>query len=730
MTDTPELGQLARMMGIETSYWDIFGTFHETTAESRRALLGAMGCDVSSDEAIRYELTMAETRRWRSLLPPVRVIRTGAGAPAVEINVAADAMTRQMHWRIAMEGGEARSGSFAPSALPRAGARHIDGAETFRLDLGLPATLPEGYHRLYVDDGDREENCGLIVAPPAAYRPAWMDRNGRQWGWACHLYGLRSGKDWGVGDFSDLGALAEASHGASVIGINPLHSLFTARPEEASPYSPSSRAWLNPIYIDVTAVDEFADCEAVRRLIASPEFEADLGAARAAHFVDYTRTTTMKMAALAAMYDHFADRHPPSPAPDARRSAFNRFVEEGGPALRRYALFEALQEHFAGSSWTAWPAAFRRPDSPETAAFAHRHRSRVEFFVYVQWLADEQLARAAQRCAAAGMTVGLYRDLAVGANPDGADVWSDQAVYVHGARVGAPPDAFNALGQDWGLPPWNPVALRQLEYEPFVRIVRANMRHAGALRIDHAMAMQHLFWLLPGQDRVPGAYVTYPMDDLLGILALESHRNRCVVIGEDLGTVPEGFRERMAAEAILSYRVLFFERHADGLYRRPDVYPTRSVAIALTHDMPTIRGYWESRDLGERRKIGLIPDDASLRDALAGREIEKSVLVAALRDQNLLPAAGTGDSAGPDLHAVVVAIERFLARTPSRIMLANIDDAILEADQLNLPGTVFEVPNWRRKLSAPIERIATDEFVAELAKTITAERAGVTTGAA
>jgi len=726
MSEAPDLERLAGVWGIESAYWDIFGTLHETSPDSQRALLAAMGCDVSSDTSISREIHAAETRPWRHRLPPVRVIRSGSAPGEVEINLPARSSARPMRWRLVLEGGGQLGDIFLPESMPHVAAKRVDGADIHRIRLALPRSLAEGYHQLHVEDGDCDASCGVIVAPPAAYRPPWMDEGRRQWGWACHLYSLRSDPNWGIGDFSDLEALAAVSHGAAILGVNPLHSLFAARPEEASPYSPSSRGFVNPLYIDVTAVPEFAACEAARNLVASPAFAADLVAARQSAATDYTRVARIKMTVLGSLHADFAARRSGGREPDARRRAFDRFVEAGGAALQRYALFEALQEHFDGKPWRTWPAPFRTPEGAAAAAFARDHAARVEFFAYLQWVADTQLGAAAARCANAGMAVGLYRDLAVGANPDGADVWSDQAFYAHGARVGAPPDAFNAQGQDWGLPPLHPANLRQAAYEPFIRLVRANMRHAGALRIDHAMAVQHQFWLVPGEGAPPGAYVTYPIDDLLGILALESKRNRCVLIGEDLGTVPEGFRERMAAEAILSYRVLFFERYPDGLYRRPDTYPAQSVAVALTHDMPTIAGFWQARDLRQRREIGLLPDDAAWRAETARREADKAKLIAALRDQGLLPDPHEGDSASPDLPSLVAAVERFLARTPSCIMLANIDDVALEPDQLNMPGTVFEYPNWRRKLSIGLEAFARDGFVSRIAEMIAAERERVT----
>jgi 4-alpha-glucanotransferase len=384
----------------------------------------------------------------------------------------------------------------------------------------------------------------------------------RLWGIAAQLYLLRTATDWGIGDFGDLRSLVElaAARGADVIGLNPLHAMFTDNPEHASPYSPASRLLLNVLNIDVTAVPELLECPDTRELIASEGFRAGLEACRAKPLVDYAAVTAIKLSVLEMLFDSCR-----TATDQARWQAFEAYRRERGEVLERNCLFLALREHFAGrdpahADWHAWPEEYRDPASPAVTAFAAENRRRIDFLAWLQWVADTQLGAAAAAAAERGMAVGLYRDLAVGADRAGAETWADAAAVVSGAQVGAPPDIYNPAGQDWGLPPFHPRALREEGYRSFVELVRANMRHAGGLRIDHVMGLQHLYWVPQGQKPSAGAYVRYPMEDLLGILALESHRQRCLVVGEDLGTVPEGFRERMAAADILSYRVLFFEQ--------------------------------------------------------------------------------------------------------------------------------------------------------------------------
>lgn len=727
MNEHDPLTQLADLMGIVPSYWDIFGGYHETAEETKRVLLQAMGYDVSTKDATLESLKRTDRRRWGRLVRPVRVLRANGPPLTVPLYVPREKMTCEIRWRLLQEDGAEYAGRFLPEQSQPSASHNLDDTEIYEVPFELPVNPPAGYHRFDVSIGETKQSCKLIVAPPAAYRPPWTQTEEtqteeRKWGWACALYALRSDRNWGIGDYSDLGRFAAAALGADTIGINPLHSLFLQKPEDASPYSPSSRIFLNPLYIDVAAAESYLQGNAVQHLCASDKISSAVRTARDTSHVDYDAVAKIKISALEVLFAEFTKRHPPGPTESPQRQAFTSFIREGNATLNRFALFEAVQEHFDKQPWPQWPPGFERPESPAAKQFAQDNRERIEFHAFLQWIGNRQLGAAAKRCKEAGMAIGLYRDLAVGLNPNGGDVWSDQDAYALNARIGAPPDALNNEGQDWGLPPFLPDELRDRAYEPFIKMLQANMQFAGALRIDHVMGLQRLFWLVPGETKTPGAYVTYPLDDLLGILALESQRNRCMIIGEDLGTVPDGFRERMDAEGILSYRVLFFERYQDGLYKRPDQYPRHSMSISSTHDMPTIHGYWGGHDVLQRRDIGMLKTNDDVLNAAAERDHEKKLLTAALQDQALLQTSPTGQDDQTLPHHLVPAIQRFLARTPSLLMLANIDDALLENDQLNIPGTVFEYPNWRRKLSVPVEKFSTDPRVKDVAKAISSER--------
>jgi len=720
------LDRLASLAGIKESYWDIFGNFHETKPEAKLSILSAMGFDTGSEQALDGSLREFEERPWRRILEPVYVIRRNGSGIMVPVSLPEALWGEELSWKILLEDGNEISGGFRPSGGEFQGMRDIDGETVVRLSLMLPGSIPEGYHRLSIEGAGTPSRCALIITPHRSYAPPWLKEGKRLWGIACHLYSLRSENNWGIGDFSDLANLSRitAGFGGTAVGINPLHALFPPHPDRASPYSPSSRLFLNPLYIDVTGEPEFQNSHEIRAIAGSEGFIERLARARDAGYVDYPLIGAIKLVMLERMHDFFAECHPPGTKDDPRRADFDAFVKEGGEALRRFTLFQALHEHFEGTPWTQWPEDYRRPDSGGSLSFARANQRRLEFHLYLQWLAERQLAKTAEACTGAGMEVGLYMDIAVGADPNGADTWSEPDAIVQGTRFGAPPDAFNAQGQDWGMPPFHPHGLREKAYAPFIAMLRANMRHAGALRIDHVMGLMHLYWIPPGEKACQGAYVRYPFDDLLGILALESVRNRCLVIGEDLGTVPDGFRERMAKEGALSYRVMRFERYPDGLFKRPESYPELSLATSSTHDLSPIKGHWQGRDLELRRQLDLYDSSKERKADEESYRKDREVLIAALRDQGLLPEAFPGKNVPGDETArqLIVAIERFLARSSSQLLKVNLDDLLEEREQLNLPGTVGEYPNWRRKSSAPLEDLMRIPFVNEVIQAVKSER--------
>ena len=718
MSDDPRpLDRLAAHYGIEPDFTDNWQRRHVVADATKQGLLEALGVPAGSAADIEASLQAAEAAVWRQLLPPVEVVRRPASL-ATTVTLPPEVRGR-LGWRVATEAGERHAGEAAPDDLETIDSAHVAGIVYRRRRLPLPLDLPPGYHRLEVTAGGAAPAAmALIVTPEQAFGPGDLGR-GRLWGLTLPLYGLRSEANWGIGDFGDLANLTAlmAPVGASLVGINPVHALFPPLVERISPYAPSSRRFLNVLLISIE--------RAARLLGGSPAADAEAGRmlerARASELVDYPAISALKLQALERLYRAFTQAGGPN------RTGFERFRAAAGPSLERQAVFEALLEHLvprdpACRCWRNWPADYRRPESPAVAAFTTRHAERVEFFQFLQWLADEQLGQAQAAARAAGMPVGLYLDLAVGVDPDGAEAWADPSTVAGRVRIGAPPDDFSPKGQDWGLAPLAPLALRDQAYAPFVELLRRNMAHAGALRIDHVLGLRRSFWRPPERD-LAGAYVRYPLADLLGLIALEAHRHRCVVVGEDLGTVPEGLRAELTEAGLLGCRVLYFEREPDGRFRGSANYPRACLASISTHDLPTLAGFWVGRDIDWRERLGLFADPAQAARERAGRAEIRRRLLELLAAEGLLPVGLDTDDPPAELPwDVTIALHRLLARSPAEVVVMQLEDALQLVEQANLPGTTGEHPNWRRRLDVPLEQIATDPRVLALAQTIGAAR--------
>lgn len=555
-------------------------------------------------------------------------------------------------------------------------------------------------------DGASQAQCASTDAPPC-FVPEWL-RNSRAWGITVQLYGVRSQRNAGVGDFEDLARLAEqfGPLGADFVGVNPLHALFLADPERASPYSPSSKRFLNPIYI---AVDRVLDDKTLREQASDRQKETESG------LVDYATVAAAKRSVLEAA---FAERRDDP--------AFLAFRASGGEALERFATFEALSEHFAangqGAGWHGWPEEFHDPASHSVAEFRAAHAHRIAFHEWLQWLASEQLADAQRRARAAGMRVGVYLDLAVGVAPDGAAAWSDKELYATGAHVGAPPDMFNHLGQDWGLAPMRPATLSERQLEPVEQELSTAMSAAGAVRLDHVMSLVRLYWLPSGLDARSGGYVRYPLEALLGVVGRCSATNRCLVIGEDLGTVPPGFREKMQAHHVLSYRVLYFERAGEGQFIPPANYPKEAFACVATHDLPPLRGWWSGSDVEARASCQLYAHEGDAAQAHAQRATERERLLDSLTREQLLSGSGSDEQSGSMPDEVFLAVHRYLARSPAWLLGVQLEDLAGAVEMVNLPGTDKQHANWRRKLPVTLEELPQLHLLKRTVEAIAAER--------
>ncbi len=538
-------------------------------------------------------------------------------------------------------------------------------------DLGfvarLPRDLPYGYHRLQVGD----EELLLIAAPERCPLP-----DERAWGWSAQLYATRSPASWGIGDLQDLRELASWSRrqGARFCMISPLHAVTPAGPQQPSPYFPSSRRFRNPLYLRPELVPGAG--ERVRELATRARPLND------DRLIDRDLVWRLKAEALASVWEQ---------AP--RDGALVAYRAEQGEALEQWSTFCVAAERF-GPDWRVWPAELRTPHGAQS--FGAAQRDRVAFYAWLQWLLDRQLADAAAELPIVG-------DMAIGFDPSGADTWSWRTLFAPGMTIGAPPNSFNAAGQDWSLPPFVPPRLRAARYAPFIDTVRACLRHAGGLRIDHVMGLFRLWWVPAGATPADGAYVAYPADELLAIVALEAYRAGAWIIGEDLGTVDREVRARLAERDILSYRLLLFSG-TDA-----SAYPEHALAAVTTHDLPTVAGVWSGADLDQQRRAGLVPDVAGLAELRA----RLAPLVA--------PGAEVGD--------VVLAAHRTLAATPSVLAAATLEDAVLVEQRPNLPGTTAEQsPNWSMALPRTLDEIRADPFIARLAEALTADRRAGRTG--
>lgn len=544
-----------------------------------------------------------------------------------------------------------------------------------------PLNLPLGVHRLQLTDAASiTEDVPLLSAPATAFGGDFD----RCWLLAVQLYGVRSARNWGIGDFTDLEGLIALAHylGADGVGLNPLHALFDDRPGDCSPYSPNSRLFLNALYVDVENIAEFRIDVATNDALARVR-EGDI--------IDYVAVAGLKWRALRSAFAAFnAD------ATEGRRQAFEKFRAERAPLLSRFACFEMLRHKF-GTPWWEWPEPWRQPDDAKCAELRNGpDAAEIAFVEFVQWTADRQLAGAKDRADKLGMKVGLYLDVAVGVQSDGFDAWNEQVAISRHLGVGAPPDPLNTAGQSWGLAGFNASGLEQKSFAPYREMLRASMRHAGAIRLDHVLGLKRLYLVPHGFSAADGVYVQMPFEALLAATAQESVAQRCVVIGEDLGTVPEGFRDQIAGWGIWSYLVMMFEREDHGPFKSLDHYLANALVTFNTHDLSTYAGWRSFGDLKTKRALGIDPGESD-----EARWHALAMLDEVLRHNGI---------ENNDLYSVA----NFLARTPSRLLAIGLEDFLGLIDQPNIPGTVDEHPNWRRRLPVPLEQIASTIDVAAL----------------
>ncbi|OBF56169.1 4-alpha-glucanotransferase [Mycobacterium sp. 852002-50816_SCH5313054-b] len=701
----PSLVELARRFGIATEYEDWTGRPVPVPAQTLVAVLAALGVEAGTEQERNAALTAHRRAYWQRRMPATIVGRAGE---------------QIRFWAHVTHGDPAEVWLQLEDGTVRGGVQQVDNfTPPFELDgrwigeasFALPAHLPLGYHRVHLRSGDCETSTALIVTPDWLGLPEQLGAR-RAWGLAAQLYSVRSRQSWGVGDLTDLTDLAVWSasrHGADYVLINPLHAagFGPGGRMEPSPYLPTSRRFVNPIYLRVEAIPEYADLTKrgrVRRLRSDVQRRAGRLDA-----IDRDGAWAAKRAALKLLHE--------VPRSAGRELAYAAFRDREGTPLEDFAVYCALAEEYGGD-WHRWPDSLRHPDAAGVAGFAERHSDAVDFHRWLQWQLDEQLASAQSQAIRAGMALGVMHDLAVGVHPDGADAWALQDAMALGVTAGAPPDEFNQLGQDWSQPPWRPDRLDEREYLPFRALIRAQLRHAGGVRIDHIIGLFRLWWIPQGAPPTQGTYVRYDHEAMIGIVALEAHRAGALVVGEDLGTVEPWVRDYLLLRGVLGTSILWFELDRDGNGGPLPAERWREYCLSsvTTHDLPPTAGYLAGEHVRLRESLGLLtrPVEAELESDRA----EQAAWMAELRRVGLL---GAGED---DPELVILALYRYLGRTPSRLLGVALTDAVGDRRTQNQPGTTDEYPNWRVPLTGPdgrpvtLEEVFTDPRAATLAEAV------------
>lgn len=682
------IGELAREAGIAVEWTDAADTPQQVATDALRPILQALGHDCDTPAAIAQSLDRLKSE---ARLPPLITAEIGA---SISVPIQGGARGR---------------------LLSEDGTQRDVVLETRETDhFVLPAIMQPGYYTLHVGD----DAVTLAIAPKRCFTIADAGGDKKLWGLAVQLYGLRRPGDGGIGDTSALGMLAKAAarHGADALALSPTHALFGADPGKISPYSPSNRLMLNPLFADPGAL--FGQ----NRIAA---LTADSAARRerleALPFVDWPAAAELKRELFRSLFDEFWSRYETN-SEDFLTNDFRAFRQSGGDMLERHAQFEALQAEQMKrdpqrAGWRDWPAELRDPTNAAITSFAAAHQREIMFHIFLQWVADRSLAAAQAQARNAGLRIGLIADLAVGMENGGSHAWSRQKDVLMGLSVGAPPDLFNAKGQDWGLSTFSPKALINRGFEPFLATLRAALRHAGGVRIDHAMGLRRL-WVIPeGASPGEGAYLTYPLDDLLRLIRLESFRHRAIVIGEDLGTVPAGFRERLADAGIAGMDVLWFARK-DAEFLPPRAWRREAVGMTSTHDLPTVAGWWRGADIQLRERHGLLPD--AKEDEQSARATDRKNLWTAFRSAGATSAPlPSPEDTAPAVDAAIA----FVAETPTPLVILPLEDALGLEEQPNLPGTITEHPNWRRRYPHTADKIFDDPSLAARARVLS-QRSG------
>jgi len=687
-----QLTRLLREHGVAGEYIEYSGHVATIPLADRMDILDIKGVrllneDGGLDEAgMEEQLQRVANERWQRLLPPVVVVTVGT-TDFITLHMPRSALELSWQWCLLAEDGREFKGECVPAALTEQGAVEIDGEGFSARQLPLwpleSQDLPVGYHRftLRCEQSDAAASTSLVLAPPRCHEPDWAREGRRLWGCSVQLYTLRSPHNWGIGDLGDLRELIPlaARQGADFLVLNPLHALDPAAPECCSPYSPSDRRRLNPLYLDLNVAEDFLEWSQHRPRNPG-DWLMQLDSLRSLETIDYVRVATFKYRALMEMFLNFVEQHINKHTERAR--CFDDYVARTGESLQAFARFEAAR---AGQGEIAGDP---------------------RFTLYCQWLVEQQLEACQHLALKSGMRIGLIRDLAVGGNGGGAEASMNSDLFCQRASIGAPPDPLAPQGQNWGLPPPDPRVGSGQGHQHFIDLLRSNMTHCGALRIDHVMSLMRLWWCPQHSGRGGGAYVHYPVDTLFALLRLESVRNRCLVIGEDLGVVPPEVRGYLDSSAIFSNVLFYFEKYDAFHFKRPEHYAPRALAMVANHDVPTLAAWWNCYDLRLRMQLGLITDEQALEEQVLWREGERQQVLNWLGEQWLLPESWQGDTRLRKFDfELCAAIFRCCARSASQMVSIQLEDLVLLETPVNIPGTSTEYPNWRRRLPVDLQAL-------------------------
>ena len=716
-----DLLALATQCGIAPAYTDGVGAMRRTAPDTLSLILTAMGIRADSPEIIKHSLSEIRRNTVRKLVEEVVVIPEGDRTPSLQAVIPLGSHRLQdvsLSWTIMDEHHVPQTFSCRGSSCQVIESIVIEQVPYVHVRFRLQTSLSLGYYwvslSVTIADDLLTGNSLLLVAPRQCYIPRSPSRS---FGVSVQLYNLRTTKNWGIGDFRDLKDLltwAAKDLKAITVGISPLHDPAAG---VISPYSPSSRLFFNPLFLDIEAIQEFRSTSVIQHRFRSQRFQKSLATLRTSSLVQYDRVRAVKIGMLERVYRAFQQQH--ARGRTSRFRAFEQYCETRGENLERYCLFQVLSEYFGTSAWRQWPAEYRTPHSQQVKKFLQTHKDRFRYFQYVQWQCEEQLEGLVRRAKRLKLSYTMYQDLPVGVHPDGADAWMFQEELALGITLGAPPDSFNLQGQNWGLTAPVPWRMRAAGYRFFIESIRRNMRYGGMLRIDHALGLFRIFVIPQGHTGETGSYIKMPVDEILAILAIESVKNQVMIVGEDLGAVTPEIRARLTSAGLLSYRLMPFEKTRTGKFRSPKQYPKQAMASFTTHDLPTMKGYWAGRDIEIKLKANLYRTNQQIEQDLEARRHDRIALLQAFVKEGLLPKKIVKLIPEEASYAIVQAAYVYLALTSCRILMIPLEDLLGEFEAPNLPGAAPDAyPSWQRKLGRTFQEIRRDPRILSMVKKI------------